>query len=122
MASPQGGTDYLVPCISVCWASVVCFQSLDGQSGERNARIVTNLWLPVALKRRCGFLSYERDPNGAHSLHQRPFSTHGAARHQALATMLGLEDGGANNFGQAFHSDLAAAEVAAEYGYNESLM
>eukprot|EP00750_Incisomonas_marina_P014340 INCI17642.1.p1 GENE.INCI17642.1~~INCI17642.1.p1 ORF type:complete len:2187 (+),score=310.65 INCI17642.1:219-6779(+) len=96
--------------------------SLDSQSGERNARIVTNLWLPVALKRRCGFLSYERDPNGAHSLHQRPFSTHGAARYQAVATMLGLEDGGANNFGQAFHSDSAAAEVAAEYGYDESLM
>ena len=36
--------------------------------------------------------------------------------------MLGLEDGGANNFGQAFHSDSAAAEVAAEYGYDESLM
>ena len=56
-----------------------------------------------------------------HSLSKMPFSAHGAARHRAIATMLGLESS-AGNFGQAFHSDTAAAAVAAEYGYSEGLM
>ena len=64
-------------------------QELDGDSADRNARIVTNLWfvnilsatvchqlhmfyivfflrLPIALKRRCGYLSHERDAHGKH--------------------------------------------------------
>ena len=102
--------------------------------------------LPIALKRRCGFLSYERDPRGQHrlefakvhgiaslevnfltacccfkSLDQKPFSAHQAARKGVLANILGLSRGN-HQMGQAFHSDAAASAVAEEHGYNLRLM